>query len=253
MKLDNVMIRMTAVMGHEWLMAYALLDLEPDVDIDKLRFDMPNRLTYHHETEKYVGGVPGDLFVGFFARGQTELFNEIGKFKTMKEVRSVKDWAIANFPVAKPDLTKLDWRIIKSFRGGAEKTAAVIADELKEDVGKVKERIDFIKNLPLAFAIEPPNSDPWTFTEIGLNFYGTTFQEKAEELMKWGKPFGATCARKQAAIMAQPQTVEELTEIIKNVRKIPGVAVTDISFCEDMIWSQPWLDKFIDERIEEAD
>jgi hypothetical protein len=252
MRLDHVIIRLTAVLGAEWLQAYALLDLQPDVDIDKFRFELPKRLRYHHETEKYVGGVPGDLFVGFFCKGQGELFEQLGAIKAMKEVREVKEWAIANFPVAKPEMTQLDWRIVKSLRSGAQKTAKVIAAELKAEPRLVEERLNYIKQIPLAFSIEPPNDRAWTFTEIQLNFRGTTFQEKLAELRAIGKPFGASGSKNHGAIMVEPKSVAELVEMIRKTAQIPGVRVTDYAFCEDMIWTQPWLDRFIEDRIAEC-
>lgn len=251
MRLDNVVIRLTAVMGGDWLQAYALINLKEGVDIDKFRLEMPHRLTYHHETEKYLGGSPGDLFIGFFAKGQMQLFDELGSLKAMPEVREVKDWAIAYFPVKKAEMTKLDWQIVKSLRGGAEKDSKVIADELGEDATKVEERLTYIKAIPLAFSIEPPNDKVWSFTEFHMDLNGTTYHEVAPELQKIGKPFGATSALRQAALMVEPKSVEELQGMIKRVNDIPGVNFIACTFCEDMIWTQPWLDKFIDERIAE--
>ncbi|MCU0661168.1 MAG: hypothetical protein MUC50_02460 [Myxococcota bacterium] len=251
MRFDNLIIRLSAVLGPQWLQAYALIDLQAGVDVDEFRFELPRRLKYHHETEKYVGGVPGDLFVGFFCQGQTELFEEVGRIKAMKEVREVKDWAIANFPVSQPELTKLDWQIAKCLRGGAQKTAQAIADELHADAGSVAQHLDSLKKLPLAFSIEPPNEKAWSFAEIHIDFQGTSFGERVEDLRKIGKPFGATGSRRQGAIMVEPKSVEEFTQMIMATARIPGVRVADFAFCEDMIWSQPWLDAFIDERIAE--
>ncbi len=253
MKLDNVMIRLSALLGPEWLQAYALIDLQPGVDIEKFRFEIAGRLKYHHETEKYLGGVPGDLFIGFFAKGQAELFDEISAIKAMKEVQAVKEWAIANFPVATPEFKKIDWKIVKSLRGGAQKEAATIARELGESARLVEERLAYIKSIPFAFSIEPPNKDAWTFTEIHVNFIGTTFKDTLPELQKIGKPFGAISSNRQGALMVEPKEVNELQEMIKKISLIPGVKVTGIAFCEDMIWSQPWLDRFIDERIDERE
>ncbi|RMF93506.1 MAG: hypothetical protein D6734_09955 [Candidatus Schekmanbacteria bacterium] len=253
MRFDHLIVRLTTITGPEWLMAYALIDLNDDVDVDEFRFKVPDLLDYHHETEKYLGGVPGDLFIGFFAHGQTHLFDEISKIKSWKEVKEVKEWAIVNFPTTKVKLSKLDWKVVKSLRSGAEKTAEQIAEELGEKPEIIQERLDYIKNIPLTFHIEPPNNNNWTFTEIHIDFKGTTFKEKMEELSKIGKPFGATGSKSQGALMVEPKTVDELKEMIKKVSEIPGVKVRDYAFCEDMIWKQPWLDKFIDERIAEAE
>lgn len=251
MRLDNLIIRLTAVMGGDWLQAYALINLKDGVDIDKFRMEMPRRLTYHHETEKYLGGSPGDLFVGFFAKGQMQLFEELSSIKAMAEVREVKDWAIAYFPVKTADMTKLDWQIVKCLRSGAEKDAKVIADELGENAEYVETHLKYIKEIPLAFSIEPPNKNVWSFTELHMDFSGTTYHEVVGDLQKIGKPFGASSAMRQAALMVEPESVEELTESIKKLSTIPGVNFIACTFCEDMIWAQPWLDKFIDERIAE--
>src|SRR3990172_6575124 len=101
MRFDHLIVRLTTILGPEWLMAYTLVDLKPEVDVDKFRFEVPKRLKYHHETEKYLGGVPGDLFIGFFCKGQNELFEEIGRIRAMKEILKVKEWAIVNFPTTK--------------------------------------------------------------------------------------------------------------------------------------------------------
>lgn len=252
MRFDHLIVRLTTIAGPEWLMAYVLVDLEPEVDIEKFRFEVPSRLTYHHETEKYVGGIPGDLFIGFFCKGQTELFNEIGKVKSWKEIKHVKEWAIVNFPAMKLELSKLEWRIVKNLRSGALKTPEQIAGELNEDPKLVAERLDYIKKIPLSFHIEPPNNKQWTFGEIHFDLHKTTFQEKVTELSKIGKPFGASGSKSVGALMVEPTTVEEFKAMIKNTSQIPGVKVTGYAFCEDMIWTQPWLDKFIDERIAEA-
>lgn len=249
MRFDNLIIRLTAVLGPEWQQAYALIDLQPNVDIDIFRFKVPSLLKYHHETEKLIGGIPGDLFIGFFVKGQQELFEQIGAIKAMKEVREVKEWAIANFPVGKPEMTTLDWKIVKSLRGGAEKTSSTIAKEIAEDATVVEKRLQYIKSIPLAFSIEPPNEKQWSFAEIQMNFYQTTFAEVLPELLQVGKPFGATNSRIQATVMVEPKTVEEFKEQIKKVASIKGVKIAGYAFCEDMIWSQPWLDKFIDEQI----
>ncbi len=252
MRFDHLIIRLTAVLGPEWQQAYALIDLQPDVDVEKFRFEIPKRLKYHHETEKLVGGIPGDLFVGFFAKGQIDLFEQVGAIKAMKEVKDVKEWAIANFPVAEPEMTKLDWKIVKSLRTGAEKTSGIIAEELSEEPDLVEKRLEYIKSIPLAFSIEPPNDNAWEFAEIQVNFHGTTYQETVAELSKVGKPFGATNSRIQAAVMVEPETISEFREMVNKVACIPGVTIAGFAFCEDMIWTQPWLDKFLDDLIEKA-
>ncbi|MBI5375855.1 MAG: hypothetical protein HZA77_10500 [Candidatus Schekmanbacteria bacterium] len=252
MRLDNVIVRLTTIMGPEWIMAYALINLQPEIDIDKFRVEMPKRLKRHHETEKYLGRVPGDLFIGFFAKGQTELFEEISRIKSWKEVQEVKEWAIVNFPTTKLELSKLEWRIVKSLRGGALKTPEEIGKELNEKPELIKEKIERIKAIPLSFSIEPPNNNKWTFTEIHFEFIGTTFKERAAEISKVGKPFCATGSKSSGAIMVEPKTVEEFQDQIRKMSLIPGVKVAGFAFCEDMIWSQPWLDEFIDERIAEA-
>jgi hypothetical protein len=249
MRLDNVILRPFSILGPEWWLAYALIDLHPGTDIDKFQLEIPNRLTYHHETEKYLGGVPGDIFVGFYARAQEELFQEMAKVRTMEEVREVKDWAIVNFPANNVELTRLDWRIIQSLRGDATKTSEVIANELGEDRENVEKRLEHIKAIPLCFSIEPPNNNEWAFGEIHLDFFGTTLEEKREELATIGKVFSATTSRFQGVLMVEPESLEELKEMIKKASLIPGVKVVDYAFCEDMLWTQPWLDAFIEEQI----
>lgn len=252
MRLDNLIVRLSAILGPEWLRAYALLDLNPGTDIDKFWRETSNRLTYHYETEKYLGGVPGDIFIGFYARGQEELYREMSIIKSMEEVREVKDWAIVSTPVNEVELTRLDWRIIQSLRGGATKTSEVIASELGEDIEIVEKRLEYIKAIPLGFSIEPPNNDQWTFGEILVDFHGTTLEEKREELATVGKPYAATTVRSQGVLMVEPKSLEEFKELIKKASSIPGVKVTDYAFCEDMLWTQPWLDAFIEERINNA-
>ena len=173
----------------------------------------------------------------------------MAKIKAMEEVREVTEWAIGNFPVNKAELTKLDWRIIQSLRGGAEKTGEVIANELAEDLEAVEKRLEYIKAIPLGFSIAKPNNDQWTFGEIHLNFYGTTLEEKMKELATVGRPFAATTTRSQGVLMVEPKSLEEFKEMIKKASAIPGVKVLDYAFCEDMLWTQPWLDAFIEERI----
>jgi len=252
MRLDNVIVRLSAILGPEWLRAYALVDLNPGTDIDKFWLEIPKRLTYHYEAEKYLGGVPGDIFIGFYARGQEELYREMTAIKAMKEVREVKDWAIVSTPVNKVELTQLDWRIIQSLRGGATKTSEVIAGELGEASEIVAKRVEYLKAIPLGFSIEPPNNNQWTFGEILVDFHGTTLEEKREELTAVGKVYSATTVRSQGVLMVEPKSLEEFKELIKKASLIPGVKVTDYAFCEDMLWTQPWLDAFIEERIESA-
>ncbi len=249
MRFDHVIIRLSAVLGAEWLQAYALVNLKPSVDVDKFRFRVPKYLTYHHENEKYLGGVPGDLFIGFFAKGQAQLFDEMSKIKALKEVQEVSKWAIGNFPINKLDMTKLDWQIVKRLRRDAEKTPNTIAKELNEDPGTIKERLDFIKTAPFAFSIERPNKKAWTFGEIHVNFQGTTFKKRLKELSKIGKPFGAISTENMGAIMIKPDTLDDFLNAVRRVQKISGVNISQYAFCEDMIWSQPWLDDFIDEQI----
>ncbi|MCU0691566.1 MAG: hypothetical protein MUF54_09205 [Polyangiaceae bacterium] len=249
MRLDHLIVRLSALLGPEWLQAYALLELEPNASTDELRFALPRRLRYHHETEKYVAGVPGDLFVGFFVRGQGELFQQMSTIRAMPEVRAVQDWAIANFPVAKQELTCMDWRVMKCLRGDATKTAAVIARELHDDEATVQARLARIMAMPLGISVEPPNDKAWEFAEIHVNFRGTTFYESAPALAKVGKPFGAATSRSMGAIMVEPQTTADLTRMLKQTAQIPGVEVVGYAFCEDMLWTQPWLDDFLDERI----
>lgn len=252
MRLDHVIMRMTAVKGPSWLQAYALVDLEPEVDVAKFRFELPKRLTFHHETEMYLGGVPGDLFIGFFARGQKELFDEIGRIKAMPEVQEVRDFAIGNFPIGEPALSRLDWQILRCLRKDADKPAALIAEELTSDPARIHARLAHIKSIPAAFSIERPNDRKWTFTEIQFNFRGTTFEERVAALAKFGKPFGAVNGRTHGAVMVDPATVAELRETIAGIGRIPGVEVKGVTFCEDMLWTQPWLDRFIEEQIASA-
>jgi hypothetical protein len=252
MRFDEVMIRLSAVLGPEWLQAYTLIKCHPDVDVEKFRFEVPNRLKRHHETEKFVGGTPADLFIGFFTRGQAELFDEVSNIKAWKETLKVEEFAIANFPVNTVNMTKLDWQIVKSLRGGATKTPRAIAKEIKAKKRDVEKRMTFIKEIPLGFSIAPANMDRWKFTEIQVDFVNCTFKEKMPELMKVGKPFGAACARNQGAVMIKPTTHDELQKAIMAVDAIPGVQVTGVAFCDDMIWTQPWLDKFIEEQIAKA-
>ena len=77
MKRDHVMLRLPCIYGSEWLQAYALVDLVPGIDPFEFREELPKRLNKFHEVENYLGGTPGDLFIGFFANGQTELLQEI--------------------------------------------------------------------------------------------------------------------------------------------------------------------------------
>jgi hypothetical protein len=249
MRLDHLIVRLSALLGPEWLQAYALLELEPEIDARELRFELPRRLRYHHETELYLGGVPGDLFVGFFARGQVELHEQMSAIKAMSEVRAVKDWAVAPFPVQRPELIRLDWQIMRSLRGGAEKTAAVIADELCEEAGAVEQRLAYLRELPMALSIAPPNDAAWSFTEIHVDVTRGTFKERLPELQRFGKPFGACTATNQGALMLEPASLSELQQTIAQVARIPGVRVTGFAFCEDMLWTQPWLDGFIEERL----
>ena len=251
MRLDNVIIRLSAVLGSEWLQAYALIDLQPGVSVDEFRFDLPRRLRYHHETEKYLGGVPGDLFVGFFVKGQVELYEQLGAIRAMAEVRDIRDWAIANFPTNKAELTRLDWRILGALRAGAEQSAAAIGEKLGEDGKVVSARLLHIRGIPLGFSIEPPNNKTWAFGEIHVTFVGTTLKEKMGELAAIGKPFGAATTRSSAALMVEPKSLDALKEMIKKTSMIPGVRVVGYAFCEDMLWTQPWLDAFIEERIRE--
>jgi hypothetical protein len=247
---DHVIVRLSALLGPEWLQAYALVDLKPSVDVDSFRFEFTTRMTYHHETEKYVGGVPGDLFVGFFAKGQVQLYEELSKIRAMPEVAQMKDWAVANFPTKKAEITALDWKIIKSLRSDSQKNAASIAMELDISTETTEARLDYIKNIPLGLSIEPPNEKIWSFCEIGFNFIGTTLKEKISELAKIGKPFGAATSGSAGALMVEPKSIEELQEMIKRVAAVDGVKVAGYAFCEDMIWNQPWLDRFIDDQIE---
>lgn len=250
MRKDHVIVRLSALLGPEWLQAYALVDLKPDVDVDAFRFEITNRMTYHHETEKYVGGVPGDLFIGFFAKGQVQLYEELSKMRAMAEVAQIKDWAVANFPTNKAEITALDWKIIKSFRSDSQKNAESIAKELDISTKTIEARLAHIKNIPLGLSIEPPNEKMWSFAEIHFNFMGTTFKEKISELAKIGKPFAATTSRFSGALMVEPKSIEEFQEMIKKVAAVAGVKVAGYAFCEDMIWTQPWLDRFIDDQIE---
>jgi hypothetical protein len=249
MRFDNVMIRLSAVMGAEWIQAYALIKCHPDVDVEKFRFEVPQKLKRHHETEKYVGGTPGDLFIGFFARGQAELFDELSVIKAWKETLRVTEFAIGNFPVHKANMTKLDWQIVKSLRSDANKKPRTIAKEVGAKKRDVEQRLTFIKEIPLGFSIAPANDRLWKFTEIHIELVNCTFKEKMAELMKIGKPFGAAGARNQGAVMIKPTSHDELQNAILAVNAIPGVEVTACAFSEDMIWTQPWLDKFIEEQI----
>ena len=249
MRFDHVMIRLSAVLGPEWQQAYALIKCHPDVDVEKFRFEVPKRLKRHHETEKFVGGTPGDLFIGFFTLGQAEMFDELSNIKAWKETLECKEFAIANFPVHKANMTKLDWQIIKSLRTGADKKPRTIAREVGARKREVEKRLTFLKEIPLGFSIALPNMDRWKFTEIHLEFHNCTFKEKMPELMKVGKPFGAAGARNQGAVMIKPVTHDELQKAMLACDAIPGVQVTDCAFCDDMIWTQPWLDGFVDEQI----
>ena len=253
MRLDNLIVRLSALLGPEWLQAYALVDLQPGVDIDKLRLQIPSRLKFHHETEKYLGGVPGDLFIGFFAQGHEALFQETSRIKAMTEIRGITRWGIANFPVNKPELRRLDWQIMKCLRADANKSIGIMAEEIGVPPPEVEARLHFLKELPAALSIEPPNQDAWEFVEIHYDFEGTTFSERLADLAQIGKPFGVTSDRLQGAIMVEPTDIDQLKQQIKAVNDLAGVTVTGYAFCEDMIWSQPWLDDFIDERIQEFD
>ena len=250
MRLDHLIVRLSALLGPEWIQAYTLLELEPEVDARALRFELATRLRYHHETELYLGGVPGDLFVGFFAQGHVELHEQMSAIGAMQEVRAIRDWAIAPFPVQRPELTRLDWQILRSLRGGAGKTAAVIADELRQDLDAVGQRLDYLKELPMALSIAPPNEDVWTFTEIHINVTRGTFKEHLPALQKIGKPFGACTTSNQGALMVEPASLQELQDQIAQVASIPGIRVASYAFCEDMLWTQPWLDAFIEERLD---
>lgn len=250
MRKDHVIVRLSALLGPEWLQAYALVDLKPGVDVDAFRFEFATRMTYHHETEKYVGGVPGDLFVGFFAKGQVQLYEELSKIRAMPEIAQIKDWAVACFPTKKAEITILDWKIIKSLRSDSQKTAASIAMELDIPTKTIEARLDHIKNIPLGLSIEPPNEKIWSFCEIDFNFIGTTLKEKISELSKIGKPFAAATSGFSGALMVEPKSIEELHEMIRRVAAVDGVKVAGYAFCEDMIWNQPWLDRFIDDQIE---
>ena len=192
-----------------------------------------------------------DEFQGFFVRGQDELFQQMSQIKAMEEVRAVKEWAIANFPVAEPEMTALDWRILGALRKDALLPAGAIADKLNERTAAVEERLSYLKGLPLAFSIEPPNDKAWSFTEIHLDFHNTTFMERAAELAEIGKPFAAASNNKSGALMVEPESIEQLVSMIRAASQIEGVRVVDYAFCEDMLWTQPWLDAFIEERIAE--
>ena len=118
MKKDHVMLRPPCLFGEAWLQAYALVDLMPGIDPMEFRFELPERIRMFHEVENYLGGSPGDLFIGFFANGQMDLLAQIGQIKAMEEILELKEWAIAAFPVAKNELTKEDWQILIHLRAG---------------------------------------------------------------------------------------------------------------------------------------
>jgi len=283
MKKDHVMLRLPCLFGAQWLQAYALVDLEPGIDAMDFRFELPKRLNKFHEVENYLGGAPGDLFIGFFAQGQTELFQEISKIKAMKEVRFFKDWAVANFPVGVYELKKIDWEILVHLRKGNVTEELVawykpdlqtmmkimmgqmslpampmeLAEKLARDMGLkadlVKERMEYMQKIPKGVMLQVPDDSLWEFTEIHFNFHNTTFEKKAPELLKLGMPFfAAESQSRQGAIMVEPQSVQELTGAIKKLSMIPDVQVCDYAFCEDMLWTQPWLDEFMDEQLKNA-
>ncbi len=281
MKKDHVMLRLPCIFGPQWLQAYALFDLVPGIDPLEFRFELPGRMNKFHEVENYLGGTPGDLFIGFFAQGQTELLQEIAKIKAMEEVLVLKEWAIANFPVGEFELIKDDWLILKYLRGGkvtedlavwfkpdpaammraaqGEPLPPMPMDKVEEIAGalgltkeRVSERLKYMKTIPKGVMLQVPDDSMWDFTEIHFSFHNTTFEKKAEELMKYGMPFSAESHSRQGAIMVEPQSIEDLKKAIKNVASIPDVKVCDFAFSEDMLWMQPWLDNYIEQKIKEA-
>jgi hypothetical protein len=282
MKKDHVMLRLPCIFGPQWLQAYALIDVMPGIDPLEFRFELPGRLNKFHEVENYLGGTPGDLFIGFFANGQSELLQEIAKIKAMKEVRSFKEWAIANFPVGIHELKKEDWQILIYLRKGNVTPELVawfkpdfetmmkimtgkmgyppmpmeLAEQVAKGVGlpaeKVKERMEYMQKIPKGVMLQVPDPSMWDFTEIHFSFNHTTFEKKAAELMKLGMPFAAESHSRQGAIMVEPATIADLKAAIKNVSKIPDVKVCDFAFSEDMLWTQPWLDAFMDEQLSKA-
>ncbi|MFC1670568.1 hypothetical protein ACFL20_09250 [Spirochaetota bacterium] len=282
MKRDHVMLRLPCIYGPQWLQAYALVDLAPGIDPFEFREELPKRLNKFHEVENYLGGTPGDLFIGFFANGQTELLNEISKIKAMKEVITFKEWAIANFPVGEYELTKDDWNILIYLRKGnvteelvtwfkpefevmmkimmGKESYPPMPIELAEKIGKeinlpaekVKERMEYMQTIPKGVMLQEPDPSLWDFTEIHFSFNNCTFADKAAELMKLGMPFAAESHSRQGAIMVEPETLDDLKESIKNVNKIKDVNVCDFAFSEDMLWTQPWLDDFMAEQLKNA-
>jgi hypothetical protein len=278
MKNDHVMLRLPCLFGHEWIQAYALVDVKPGIDPMEFRFELPKRLPMFHEVENYLGGTPGDLFIGFFARGQMELLQNIGKIKAMEEVLELKEWAIAAFPVAKNELVKEDWQILKYLRAGhvTEELCAwfkpdpmlvaqglplpempmdkieAIADGAGLPKEKVIERMEFMKAIPLGVMLQVPDPSLWDFTEIHFKFHNCTFEQKAEELLKVGRAFPAESHSRQGAIMVEPASIEELKTYIKKINAIPDVSVCDFAFSEDMLWTQPWLDEYMDAKLKEC-
>lgn len=278
MKKDNVMLRLPCIFGPQWLQAYALVDLVPGIDPMEFRFELPKRLDKFHEVENYLGGSPGHLFVGFFAHGQGDLLKEIAKIKAMEEVLVLKEWAIANFPVGNYELAKDDWTILRHLRGGNvtpelafwfkpdPQTMARIAageapphipvEQIERVAGetglttdRVMERLEFMKSIPLGVMLQDLDDGVWNFTEIHFSFHNCTFDQKAPELMKIGRPFPAESHLRQGGLMIETETLDDLKQAIKQTSQIPGVRVVDFAFSEDMLWTQPWLDDFIEEML----
>jgi hypothetical protein len=278
MKTDKVIIRPGAFVGYmgpRWLYAGVAVNINAGVDIEQFRVDLQGRLEYHHESAcsckgyAYINNdfqqikIP-DMIVGFYAEHIGRLYDQLQDIKNMAEVKDVPGFMIKHVHDIDVSIGKLDWSLLKLLRADPDQNSGSLAEQLGVPESKIEERRAYLGSIPLGFFVGQPHPRQWIARLVDLDFVGTTYHEVLPELariigfddIKQAPTFSfrviSSSPQKACSVLAPAETQKEFMEIVRRFAEVPGVKVLGYTEAEDIHMVQPWLDRFIDEQIDNS-
>lgn len=150
-------------------------------------------------------------------------------------------------------MTKTDWQIIKLLLRDADRKVSEIAKEVKLSTKSVNRRLDKMMNSQAIFIMPVVNLRKAS----GIS-YQLLVQAKEGKKSEVGEAvsskipnlvFTASAAKDELIFGFNGTNIAEGNEVLKWVRKIPGVKSANLNIVENVVHVYDWIEKEVEKRV----